>query len=237
MKIIFIVYKFLKENILLILLFLIIALIYISISLYVGKFGKYLSSSHERWGQFGDYLNVVINFSIGLLVGYISWITYKTTNSFNKLHITPVLSFSVKPFDDKQLPDSWFLLNLTNAGAKDIYIKFWAGDKISKWIKCFSIPGNSEIELPWLRFAKKIEIYYTDTFGKKFYNLKYQDLSGDPIEIDKKSWQKFKTDNKDYPQEWINGADAILQFNSVLNSGKLIIGDIESYKNELSFWL
>ena len=236
MKIIFIIYKFLKKNILLILLILIVALMSISISLYVDKFGKQLSSNHERWGQFGDYLNVVINFSIGMLVGYISWITYKTTNNFNKLNITPVLSFLVKPSNDKRLPESWFLLNLTNAGAKDVYIKFWAGDKISKWIKCFSILGNSEIELPWLRFAAKIEVYYTDTFGKKFYNLKYQDLSGDPIEIDKKAWGKFKTDNKDYPQKWINGADAILQFNSALNTGKLKIGEIDSYKNELTFW-
>lgn len=231
------IYGFLIKNLLFVLIFIIIILISVSIYLYIRKFGGDLSNSHERWGQFGDYLNVIINFSIGILVGYISWITYKTTNNFNALHTTPILSFLVKPSDDKRLIDSWYLLNLTEAGAKDVYIKFWVDDKVSKWIKCFSIPGTSEIQLPWLRFAVKIELYYTDTFGKKFYNLKYQDLSGDPVEVDKKVWGEFKNDNKEYPAKWINGADAILQFNSLMDLGKLNPGDINSYKNELAFWV
>ena len=147
--------------------FLILAILFVLIPLkyYIRQFDNDFANTQDIWGQFGDFLNVFVNIAIGVILGYISFITYDTTFSYNKLHTTPIISFSVEPNNTYQnvFPDTWVLLNLTNAGAQDIHLRFSIDGVFTKWIKCFSLLGQSKLNLHWLRFAGRIEVLYSDT--------------------------------------------------------------------------
>jgi len=197
--------------------FLLLSVVIVSIPLilYSETFSD-LSNKQDWWGQFGDFLNVFVNIAIGVILGYISYVTYNTTFNYNKLHTTPIISFAVEPkktIGGGDFPESWVILNLTSAGAKDIHLRFFIDDKITRWIQCFSMLGNSKVPIPWIRYARRIEVFYSDTFGKRYFQLGYEHLTGNPEEIKREEWQEFIDKGRG---KWANSAAVLLVYDDMI---------------------
>ena len=164
-----------------------ITLLFIGLISYYNNFDKVISTEPAEWADFATYLSLFVSISNLIFLGVISYITYKTTSTFNNLQTTPLLDFTVKYVDDK---DSWYLINCSNASARNISVRFHSDNIVSKWVACYSIVGSSELELPWLRFATKIEAAYTDAMSENYFITSYENLTG---EFDKISKSQFET--------------------------------------------
>lgn len=154
---------------------------------YFLKFNGCISDNDQNWSNFSTYIGLFVNISTLILIGYISYETFITNNKFNELTHRPFLDLTVEP-PAKNLPLSivtaWYIFNCTNAAARNVKLIFWMNNnKKSKFINCYSVPGNKMIELNWLHYIQKFEIYYSDLLEENFYKLSYQNLSGITTEI------------------------------------------------------
>lgn len=138
-----------------------VAVISVALFKYFNNFSQGFSEKQSDWGAFGDYINPFLTLINVILLVWIGFLTLQTTDHYNRLQIRPLLDFMVaSPSDFKPyISDSWYLLNCVNAPARNIRLKFHIGERFeSRWIACYSMNGNSQLELPWLRYASRIEI-------------------------------------------------------------------------------
>lgn len=128
----------------------------------------YIRSSDIKISElsnFASYNGYFISLCNLLLIGMIAYLTLETTNSYNNLQTTPLLDLTVDQ-------DSWYLINSSNAAARNISVRFGFNryeNKFTQWVACYSLNGNEKISLSWLRFADVIEVIYEDAFSRKFY--------------------------------------------------------------------
>ena len=171
--------------------------IYRGLELYSNQFPTAFSDKQADWGAFGDYANALLNVISIILLTWIGVITYKTTHAFNQLQIVPLLDFLVSKAETEcgKAPDSWYLTNCSNAAARNIRLKFYVQtDKTkfeSRWIACYSLNGNKQLELPWIRATARIVVVYCDTLEESFFRLEYQKLRGKPVQIKKSEYEKI----------------------------------------------
>ena len=163
---------------------------------YFFNFNGCVSSNDQNWSNFSTYIGLFVNISTLVLIGYISYETFITNNKFNELTHRPFLDLTVEP-PSKNLPlnivTAWYIFNCTNAAARNVKLIFWMNDKIkSRFINCYSVPGSKMIELNWLHYIQKFEIYYSDLLEEKFYKLSYQNLSGVTSEISSEEFNQIR---------------------------------------------
>ena len=65
--------------------------------IYFFKFSSGFSIDSKNWAEFGTFNRFFVNVSSLILIGIISYVTYKTTHTFNNLQVTPILDFTVFP--------------------------------------------------------------------------------------------------------------------------------------------
>lgn len=182
---------------------------------YFIKFNNGWSDSDESWGNFAVYISLFINVSTLLILGAISLNTFRTTDNFNELHTTPLLDLSLESLDNTNghqvlnIPDSWFIINCTDAVARNVTLKFWIGDIQSIRIACYAILGKSKLALPWLRYASRIQIHYSDAFTGRYFVLDYQNLRGDPVRITQEEFQAVMSEH------YVNSGNLLLNFESI----------------------
>jgi len=166
-------------------LILIISLLILSggFFLYFSHFNGQYSSKVDDWANFATFNGYFVNVLTLLILGYISFITYKATNNFNKLQIRPLLYLTVDyPQQIKNtFKDSWYVVNGANYPAINLLVRFTQdrqSQTFSKWVSCTSLSGTDKKELFWVHFADVIEICYSDLTEEKFYLLEYKDYNG-----------------------------------------------------------
>ncbi|MPR35949.1 hypothetical protein [Salmonirosea aquatica] len=168
----------------LIILWVCVSLITIGFASYIiiALLGVYYGTSRvylEQISHFASYHGYFLAFVNVILIGFISYRVYQSTDTFNRFQMSPILDFTVKN------RENWFLINCSNAAARNISIRF--GGKFSKteqndefdisgWIACLSLKGGDEMELKWLKYVVWIEIVYANPTNNIFYKIRYEDL-------------------------------------------------------------
>jgi hypothetical protein len=146
----------------------------------------------EEWANFASFNGYFVNVLSLLIIGYISFITYKATNNFNKLQISPLLYLTIdSPSQVKNLKDCWYVINGANYPAINLLVRYTFDRKIneySKWVSCTSLSGNDKKELFWIHWADKIEICYSDLTQERFYLLEYVDHNAKNKPISEKEY-------------------------------------------------
>lgn len=123
--------------------------------LIVAVFG-YEGKELEQLAYFSTYQGYFLALVNVILVGFISFLVYRSTDSFNKYQMSPILDFSVKQVN------TWYLMNCSNAAARNISIRFYGDYGTSSWISCLTLAGGGELELKWLRNIIWIEVVYAN---------------------------------------------------------------------------
>ncbi len=167
---------------------------------YFHKFNGELSNNDQNWSSFSTFMSLFVNLASLILIGYISFITFYSTNKFNELTHRPFLDLTVQSTSEVMLFNIvkvWYIFNCTNAAARNIKLVFWMNNNTkSKFIICYSVPGNKMIELNWLHYISKYEIYYSDILEENFYKLTYQNLGGITTEISHEEFNEIQ--NKEF---------------------------------------
>lgn len=180
--------------------------------LYFLNFHSSLSSDPSQWAYFSSYLSTFVSLSTLILLGPISYFTYKATVAFNNLQSTPLLDFTVRYKSGEDATDDWYLINCSHAVARNISVRFSIdGQHFSKWVACYALIGGTEIELPWLKFASRIEVYYTDAFSDSYFLMVYENLASEYDIISKSNFHNVLTNR-------LNHANLIIkltEFNSI----------------------
>jgi hypothetical protein len=201
--------------------FLIIA---VGLTTYFLKYHGPESDKSEDWSHFGHYIEVYVSLASLVLIGFVSIITHeineRSTNianrnlesaeKFQKYQMTPVLDLAVERSHQDYYPtykDSWFIINCSIAAARNISLKFWLDETESFYITLYSMGEKSKLELPWLRYARKIQIVYSDATAKTFYEFEMVDLRGNFKEIASEDYVNKRS------EKCVNGANVLLDFN------------------------
>jgi hypothetical protein len=191
--------------------------------LYLYIFHNGFSLASDDWGNFGDYISVFINVASLFIVAYISFITNEINQrslnvaasaqidnlAFQERQQQPVLDFAVKrPRADYQptYRESWHLINCSNAAARNISLRLFTGNEVSFFISLYAVQQNDIIEFPWLRFASRLELVFTDPFDMRFFRLVVENLRSRMVEISRDEYEL----QRGLPH--INVANVILQF-------------------------
>lgn len=147
----------------------------------IALFGVYYGTgkvSLEHISYFASYHGYFLALVNVILIGFISYRVYQSTDTFNKFQMSPILDFTVKN------RENWFLINCSNAAARNISIRF--GGKFNKiadneesdisgWVACLSLRGGEEMELNWLKYAFWIEVVYANPTNSSFYKSRFED--------------------------------------------------------------
>lgn len=153
------------------------------LTLYLLYFNGDFSIDSTQWSNFSTYYSLFINTASLIILGMIGYLTYDTTDKYNKLQNQPLLYIGV---DDPLLytnlyKNSWCVFNASKAPALNLYVRYYYykdRDGIpSQWITSSSLTGDGKKELFWIHWADKIEIAYSDLTEENYYILSVQDTN------------------------------------------------------------
>lgn len=187
--------KFFKEYYKeLILISIPLIIIIVGLILYFINYNSDFSANSNDWANFAIFNGYFINVISMLIIGYISFLTFQTTQSFHKLQIQPLLYLTVdtpQRIANSIFKDSWYVLNAAKYPAINLLVRYCRdSNKYTKWVSCTSLAENQKIELFWIQYANKIEICFTDITKEKFYLFEFQDYNGKTKEIKKDEYQQ-----------------------------------------------
>lgn len=173
-----------------------IIIILVGLSLYFFHFNNGYSNDQTHWGVFGDYINIFLNFASLIILGYISFVTFRTTDTFNRLQIRPILFITLDKPEQivGSFKDSWYVVNGAKNTALNLIVRFTDNrnsGKFTKWVSCTSLSENQRLELFWIHWADEIEICFTDLTKERFYLFKFMDFNGDTREITRHQYTEF----------------------------------------------
>lgn len=182
-----------------------IAIIVVGLIFYFTHFNNAYSSASGDWANFATFNGYFLSIVNLIVLGYISFITYQTTQAFNRLQIRPLLFITLnKPEQIREVfKDSWFVNNGAKNAALNLIVRYTTnrnGEPFTKWVSCTSLGENQRMELFWIHWADKIEICFTDLSGERFYLFAFVDYNGHTIEINNKEYSDFlqqAVDNRD----------------------------------------
>ncbi len=191
------------RNLILIIIFSII-IIAIGLVLYLSRFNSFYSSSSEVWANFATFNGYFLSIINLIILGYISFITFRTTHIFNRLQVRPLLFITLdKPEQITGIfKDCWFINNGAKNAALNLIVRYTTNRNkpFTKWISCTSLGENQRLELFWVHRADKIEICFSDLNNEKFYSFEFMDYNGQTREITKKQYDIYlqqAVDNRD----------------------------------------
>ena len=187
---------------LILVLLIVFLLLAIGLITYFWNFHSNISTKSEDWSNFSHYLDFFVSFASLILIGYVSILTHSinersaatatdnlnASRRFYRYQMMPILDLSVERSHQDfypTYPDSWYIINCSLAAARNISLKFWIGQQESSCITLYSMSEKAKLELPWLRTASKIQLYYSDATAESFYVFEMEDLRGIIKEITK----------------------------------------------------
>jgi|GEM_PF-5130018 len=190
---------------------------------YFSKYNGPFSAKSEDWGHFAEYIGLYISFASLILIGFVSILTnsinerateiansnLEASTRFYKYQMMPILDLSVERSHQDfypTYPDSWYVMNCSIAAARNILLKFWVGNRESSFILLYSMAEKYKLELPWLRSASKIQLYYSDATCESFYLFEMENMRGAITEL---SDMQFKDIQQ---KRYFNIADVVLDF-------------------------
>lgn len=177
-----------------------VIIILIGLILYFNVFNADFSEASTDWANFAIFNGYFISVISIIILGYISIITYNTTDNFNRLQIKPLIFLTLDKPDKVQpefLIDSWFVENGSKSPAMNLLVRHWTNaTTYTRWISCTSLSEKQRLELFWVRFANKIEICFSDVTEKNYYLLEFQNIYGKISQINKDEYLKFLEEAK-----------------------------------------
>ncbi|MEN6619451.1 MAG: hypothetical protein ABFC28_08155 [Rikenellaceae bacterium] len=151
--------------------------------LYFWNYHSNFSNSSSDWANFAIFNGYFLNIINMIILGYLYFLVYKTTNEYNKLLIKPIL-YANNIFKNDKITEPelghyiWVLGNASKHPAVNIIIRHTItkniGEKTidigtTRWISCSSLAGDQSMELFWIYYAYSIEICYTDATEENYY--------------------------------------------------------------------
>lgn len=135
-----------------------------------------------EWSNIATFCTYFVTIINLILIGYISYLAYKTSDSYNNLIIKPILYLVNKESTKFNIKgqNAWYVVNGAKHSAMNLLVRYNLTEegKFTKWVACNSLGENQETELFFILNANKIEICYTDITSKKYYRLDFKDFSG-----------------------------------------------------------
>jgi hypothetical protein len=163
--------------------------------LYFTHFNTSFSKVSNDWANFATFNSYFVSVISVIILGYISVITYKTTDNFNRLQIKPLLFLALdKPekVQNEFIIDSWYVENGAKSPAMNLLVRYSTDkDTFTKWVSCTSLAEKQRLELFWVRYAHKIEISFSDITEKNYYLLEFQDIHGKTRQIKKEEYLDY----------------------------------------------
>jgi hypothetical protein len=191
---------------------------------YFYKYHGPASNKSEDWSNFAHYMDLYISFASLILIGFISILTHEinersteiarrsleSTARFYRNQMTPILDLSVERSSVDYFPtyqDSWWIMNCSIATARNISLKFWMGSRESFCITLYSMAEKIKLELPWLKYASKIKLYYSDANSESYYVFEMENIRGTITELNESQFRAIRE------ERYVNVADVMLDFN------------------------
>ena len=166
-----------------------------SILLYLVDYNSHISDISSDLANFAIFNNYFLGLISLILLGYISFITYRTTNNFYNIQLRPLVFATLdKPERIQKNHNnlSWYVVNGAKSPALNLIVRFSKDPhRYTKWVACTSLAEKQRLELFWVRPALKIEICYSDVTEENFYFYEYQDLSGKTKKIEKSEYMTY----------------------------------------------
>lgn len=166
-----------------------------SLMLYFYVFHYGLSKETGDWANFAVFHGYFINIGTLMLIGYISFLTYKTTNRFNQLQHLPILFFTSE--QSKLLPDhsfnTYYIRNGSSASALNVIVRYRISREgsFSKWVSCTPIAPDSALEIPWVNYPDTIQVCYSDFTAENYFLYHYEDFVGKNQNLSSKDFDKI----------------------------------------------
>lgn len=171
-----------------------------SILLYLADYNSNISDISSDLANFATFNSYFIGLISVIILGYISFITYRTTNKFNRLQLRPLLFITLdKPekIQNEFINESWYVENGAKSPALNLIVRFSKdAGKYTKWVSCTSLAEKQRLELFWIRPALKIEICYSDIMEENYYLFEFQDLHGKTKELGKSEYLQYSNEAK-----------------------------------------
>lgn len=173
--------------------------------LYFTHFRFRFSSDSNAWSNFAIFNGYFLSIVNLVILGYISFITFQTTQAYNNLLIKPLVYINLDGPEEikSSVKDCWYVNNGAKYPALNLIVRYTFLDqnikKCTKWVLCTSLAESQRLELFWIHWADKIEICYTDLTEAKCYLYEFANYQGKTIEITKEQYfdyQKEALDNK-----------------------------------------
>jgi hypothetical protein len=189
------------------------------------------SDKSEDWSHFGHYIEVYVSLASLVLIGFVSIITHEineratkiasqnleASKKFQRIQTMPILDLTVERSHNDffpTYPDSWYVINCSIAAARNISVKFWMGSTESCYISLYAMGEKAKLELPWIRYASKIQLLYSDPISEAFYLFEMQNLRGTINEINTDEF------NIRRQEQYFNGTDVMINFRNKFLSVK-----------------
>lgn len=173
-----------------------IAIISTGLILYFSHFKGAYSNDAGDWADFATFNGYFLSIINLMILGYISYITFQTTHTFNRLQIRPLLFITLdKPEQiTGTFKDSWYVNNGAKNAALNLIVRYTTNkntEPYTKWVSCTSLAENKRLELFWVHWADKIDICFTDLTNERFYLFEFMDYNGRTREISQDHYLAF----------------------------------------------
>ncbi|MBX2971166.1 MAG: hypothetical protein KF803_17500 [Cyclobacteriaceae bacterium] len=199
-----------------------IAILLIPFILYLCIFNNGLSTDSRHWADFATFMSLFVSIVSMTLLGYISFITWRTTKLFQERQLRPCIFIThSKTVDTGYGVEYTFKMNNSSSvSANNVIVRFLLNDKNrdhkewTSWIICFSLGPNEELELGWVTHAETIQISYSDVENQNFYLYEFKDWTGEEKAITKQVYNGY-IDNALNKKTKTNDGDVIFTCNIV----------------------
>jgi len=174
--------------------------------IFFSHFNQGYSNDRSVWGDFATFNGYFLSIVNLIILGYISYVTFQTTHTFNRLQIRPLLFITLdKPEQiTGAFKDSWYVSNGAKNAALNIIVRYTLNrntEPFTKWVACTSLGENHRLELFWVHWADKIDICFTDINNERYYLFEFMDYNGRTTEINLAQYSQFlkqAADNRDF---------------------------------------
>lgn len=168
----------------------------VGLVLYFTHFSGTYSTDTNDWADFATFNGYFLSIINLVVLGYISYLTFQATVTFNRLQIRPLLFLTVdKPEQIKEpFKDTWYASNGAKNVAINLIVRYTTNrntEPYTKWVSCVSLAENHRLELFWIHWADKIEISFSDLTGERFYLFEFMDYTGRTTEISRENILPF----------------------------------------------
>ncbi len=214
------------------------AVLLLGLILYFYNFHDSLSKNPSDWSYFASFQGIFISIASLILLGYISYMSFKLTDSYYKQQNRPIIEIShgqYKVNENVNLESCWYLINCSKSVARNVIIRFKMNRKedYSKWVSCYAITDNISQPLIWIHYADVINVCYTDSLYENFYEFEYKDIRGTTKTIHKNIYDEYLK----VAENNSHGNISVLhyKFTQLISKNTVILNSSDNYLTSFAF--